>query len=74
MIPEDDSWMYELWAWADEHNVPDLHWVEDEDYGNGGYWSQDCPRNRDNITDLTRLNLEGKQLTILPESFGKITK
>ncbi|WP_044413262.1 leucine-rich repeat domain-containing protein [Thiomicrospira microaerophila] len=28
-IPEDDSWMERLCAWADENGIPDLTWVDD---------------------------------------------
>ncbi len=72
MIPEDDSWMYELWAWADKHNVPDLHWVEDEFCGNGGYW-KGLPRDKSKLTNLTELNLALNKLSSLPESIGNLT-
>lgn len=27
---QNDDWIYKLWKWADENNIPDLEWVEEE--------------------------------------------
>ena len=87
MITEDDSWIYELWAWADKHEVPDLHWVKHASSKNGGYW-EGLPRVKEKLINLTGLKiyreviinhwnamsyLLKRRIPYLPESIGNLT-
>ncbi len=68
----DERWMERLWAWADENNIPDLTWTEEEGYKNGGCW-KNLPRTKNKLLSFTELNLEGKQITELPKEIGNLT-
>jgi len=68
-----EEWVKVLWAWADENNVPDLVWVEDKPFQNGGFW-EGMPRNQELLLSLTELRLHNKKLTKVPKEIGNLTK
>ena len=68
----DESWAYRLWEWADKNEIPDLTWVDDEDYKNGGYWFG-LPRNIEKLRSLTELNISGICLNELSIEIGNLT-
>lgn len=62
----DDNWMERLWAWADENDVPDLQWWDDE-----GSWSG-LPRDKNKLLLLTELCLDHNRLSDLPNEIGNL--
>jgi hypothetical protein len=64
----DDSWIDRLWDWADENDVSDLKFIEDE---YGGEW-RGLPRDKEKLLNLTELNLMDNKLTELPKEIGKL--
>ena len=68
-----EGWMTLLWAWADQNGVPDLEWIDDEDYYQEGYW-QGMPRQRNALLGLAELRLTGMSLATLPPQIGQLSK
>ncbi|MBF0377343.1 MAG: leucine-rich repeat domain-containing protein [Desulfamplus sp.] len=66
----DDSWIYELWDWADANVVPDYGYVKTE------YWElcEGLPRTKEKLLSITKLFLNGNQLINLPDSIGNLNK
>ncbi len=52
-----DTWMLNLWCWADENNIDD----------------ETIPRNKDKLIRLTVLQLFDEQLTNLPKEIGNLS-
>ena len=52
----DESWMERLWQWADDNGIDD----------------KTLPRDREELVNLTRLNLYGNQLIELPKEIGNL--
>ncbi len=71
VTPENEDWMQRLWDWADENNVPDYAWLEDEEYDEGGYW-RGLPRDRETLLNLKELILDEIKLIKLPEEIGNL--
>jgi len=69
---QDDNWIYRLWKWADENGIPDLEWVENNNYDEGGYW-RGLPRDKKKLLNLTKLNLSKNKLTKLSKEIGNLT-
>jgi len=73
IILDNDSWMQRLWDWADENDVPDYSWIEDDEYDEGGYW-QGFPRDREILLNLEGLILDEIKLIKLPKEIGNLHK
>lgn len=55
-VSDDDIWLDEIWAWADEF----------------GLSNEQVPRDKERLLALTRLDVASKGLTYLPESIGRL--
>ncbi len=66
-VVNDDAWLDELIAWADENKIPDYYFDDEYECWRG------FPRDKQAILALTGLYLWDNKLTKLPESFGKLT-
>ena len=71
VVIDDDSWMQRLWNWADENDIDDRNWVEDETFTEGGYWLG-LSRRKESLLGATTLNLEYYDLVNIPKEIGKI--
>ncbi len=67
LVVNDDVWLDELIAWADENKIPDYYFDDECECWRG------FPRDKQTILALTGLYLWDNKLTKLPESFGKLT-
>ncbi len=68
LVVNDDAWLDELIAWADENEI--LEYGYDE-YEYGIYW-RGFPRNKQEVLELTSLSLSKNLFSELPESIGKL--
>ncbi|MEA3314304.1 MAG: hypothetical protein U9Q30_00410 [Campylobacterota bacterium] len=68
----DDSWIYRLWAWADENKIPDYKWIEQEEFDDGGYWGG-LPRDKQKLINSTKFNLYNNQITKLPKEIATLS-
>jgi Leucine-rich repeat (LRR) protein len=73
LATSDDGWIQRLWDWADENNVPDRTWVAREGRPSGGYWTG-LPREKEQLLNLTVLDLRSLKLTTLPPEIGNLTE
>jgi hypothetical protein len=71
LAAQDDSWMMRLWSWADENRVPDLKWVGNNSYKEGGFW-RGFPRERQALLTLVELRLDQMGLTALPPEIAHL--
>ena len=62
----DERWMQKLWDWADENDVPDVGCLK------RGYW-KGLPRKREELLNLTELNLECGRYVKLPKEIENLT-
>jgi Leucine-rich repeat (LRR) protein len=52
-----EPWMTELWAWADKFEISE----------------EKLPRNKEDLLEITDLNIGSNQLTYLPDSIGQLS-
>jgi Leucine-rich repeat (LRR) protein len=68
----DDSWIDELFHWADNNNIPELQFIEDDTLcGDGerpieGFWVG-LPRNREVLVNLEELDLSWHSCSEIPK-------
>lgn len=69
---DDYNWIARLYAWADDNEIADLHWVESEVFPSGGYYTG-LPRQSNELQNLKHLNLEANNCISLPTEIGQLT-
>lgn len=75
----DDSWIDELYEWADSNNIPDFQYIEDVNLGDDGerlfkgYWAG-LPRDREVLTSLEELDLSWHNCSKMPEQIRYLKK
>jgi Leucine-rich repeat (LRR) protein len=75
----DDSWIDELFQWADEHNVPELQYIDDFiEIGDGtlvdfGFWFG-LPRDKEALLNLEELDLSWHSCNEIPEQIRHLKK
>ena len=71
IIQEDDSWIQRLWDWADNNDIPDLEWFIGRTEEENGYF-RGLSRNKEELLNVTELDLHFNQLTQLPKEIGNL--
>ena len=71
-LEDDNIWIQDLWNWADENNIPDLEWVEIQDYVDKGWW-RGIPREKEKLVALKALYLDHEQLLDFPIELCRLT-
>ena len=69
----DESWIQRLWDWADENEIADLEWVENENFDEGDYF-KGLPRDKEKLLNLTKLWLGDNQIREIPKEIGNLSK
>ena len=75
----DDSWIDQLYAWANTNGIPDLHYVysdyEDETGSmvEDGFWIG-LPRNREELLSMEELDLSWHNVDEIPEQIRHLTQ
>ena len=68
----DESWIVRLWEWADYNNVFDYKKKNDYIAEGEGYFVE-IPRNKDDLLNLTELDLSRNQFSEIPKEIGNLT-
>ena len=63
-----DTWMLDLWKWADDEGIRDYQWSE----LGGGTWSG-LPRDKETLETFKEFNIRFNYLDSLPKEIGKLT-
>ncbi|MEH6626611.1 MAG: leucine-rich repeat domain-containing protein [Motiliproteus sp.] len=75
----EDSWIDELYEWADSNNIPDLQCVECDELGDDGkrmsegFWVG-LPRDREVLVNLEELDLSWHNCSEIPEQIRHLKK
>jgi hypothetical protein len=75
----DNSWIDELYFWADENNIPEMEFVDDDQLDEDGkrifegFWIG-LPRDKDVLLNLEELNLSWHSCTYIPDQVRHLTK
>jgi Leucine-rich repeat (LRR) protein len=62
----DDSWIDELIQWADNNNIPELQYIQDDIMCDEGFWAG-LPRDREVLANLEELDLSWHSCSEIPE-------
>ena len=68
----DENWIVRLWEWADYNNVFDYKKKNDYIAEGEGYFVE-IPRNKDDLLNLTELDLSRNQFSEIPKEIGNLT-
>lgn len=68
----DESWIVRLWKWTDYNNVFDYKNKNDYIAEREGYFVE-IPRNKDDLLNLTELDLSRNQFSEIPKEIGNLT-
>ena len=70
----DEGWIVRLWEWADYNNISDYKYVKNDyiDDEEEGYFVG-LPRNKDDLLNLTELDLSRNQFSEIPKEIGNLT-
>lgn len=68
----DESWIVRLWEWAVYNNVFDYKKKNDYIAEGEGYFVE-IPRNKDDLLNLTELDLSRNQFSEIPKEIGNLT-
>jgi Leucine-rich repeat (LRR) protein len=77
-ILSNDAWMQRLLSWADDNNIPNLEWInndisfKDEQASANGYWTG-ISRIKDKLLLTSRLELKSTSITRLPKEIGNLS-
>ncbi len=71
IVVDDDSWMQILWDWADNNDIADLSWEENDNIEQGGYWIG-LSRDKEKLLTYDNLILSEEELWELPKEIGNL--